>query len=492
MATRRAEMAHAFARGFAYAGLFISSPDSGTMKVTIIGAGRVGLVTGACLAELGNDVLCFDVDEVKIAMLDRGEPPIYEPGLSDVIVRNRAMGRLSFSTDPVQATAHGDVQFISVGAPPSVDGSVDLRYVLAAARSIGQHMRGFKVVIDKSTVPIGTADKVRDMIAEQLASRGADVPFAVVANPEFSKEGAAIEDFMRPDRIVIGCGEDTAGLRARGVIEQLYAPFNRNHQCTLFMDVRSAELTKYASNAMLATRISFMNELASLADCVGADIDSVRRGMGSDPRIGYSFLYAGCGYGGSRFPRDCQALMRTAAGYNVELSILASAESVNHRQRSVLLNKIRRHFEGALSGKRFAVWGLSFKPNTDDMREATSRLLIADLLRQGAVLSVYDPVAGERARDCLGKELDIESFARIEFSSDRDTALIGADALIILTEWKEFRSPDFEQMKVMLNDMLVFDGRNLYDPHVMKQNGWTYYTIGRDAALLKRCSGGAR
>ncbi|MDR6443980.1 UDPglucose 6-dehydrogenase [Paraburkholderia terricola] len=453
------------------------------MKVTIIGTGYVGLVTGACLAELGNDVLCLDVNEAKIAMLNNGQVPIYEPGLADVIERNREAGRLTFSTDVALAAAHGDIQFIAVGTPPDEDGSADLQYVLAAAKGIGKYMSAFKVIVDKSTVPVGTADKVRDAIAKELTARNADLPFAVVSNPEFLKEGAAIDDFMRPDRIVIGCDDDVSGLRARSLLEHLYAPFNRNHQRTLFMDVRSAEFTKYAANAMLATRISFMNEMANLADCVGADIENVRRGIGSDPRIGYSFLYAGCGYGGSCFPKDVQALIRTAAEYDMELNILASAEFVNERQKTVLFNKVRRHFGGELAGKRFAVWGLSFKPNTDDMREATSRRLIADLLRHGATLSVYDPVATEEARHCLSTDLNAESFSRIEFSHDRDAALVGADALVILTEWKEFRSPDFEQMKVALNDTLIFDGRNLYDPHAMREAGWAYYTIGRDAAL---------
>ncbi|MFM0113473.1 UDP-glucose dehydrogenase family protein [Paraburkholderia nemoris] len=452
------------------------------MKVTIIGTGYVGLVTGACLAELGNDVLCLDVDEAKIAMLNNGQIPIYESGLANVIDRNREAGRLAFSTDVAEAAAHGDIQFIAVGTPPDEDGSADLQYVIAAAENIGKYMNGFKVIVDKSTVPVGTAGKVHAAIAGELALRKADLPFAVVSNPEFLKEGAAIEDFMRPDRIVIGCDEDVSGLRARSLLEQLYAPFNRNHQRTLFMDVRSAEFTKYAANAMLATRISFMNEMANLADCVGADIENVRRGIGSDPRIGYSFLYAGCGYGGSCFPKDVQALMRTAGEYDMELNIIASAEFVNERQKTVLFNKIRRHFGGALRGARFAMWGLSFKPNTDDMREATSRRLIADLLRHGAALSVYDPVALEEARRCLRDDLDAESFARIEFSQDRDQALVGADALVILTEWKEFRSPDFDQMKLALNDTLIFDGRNLYDPHAMREAGWVYYTIGRDAA----------
>ncbi|BCZ85694.1 UDP-glucose 6-dehydrogenase 2 (plasmid) [Paraburkholderia terrae] len=454
------------------------------MKVTIVGTGYVGLVTGACLSELGNDVLCLDVNAAKIELLNSGSVPIYEPGLADIIARNREAGRLKFSTDVAEAAAHGVIQFIAVGTPPDEDGSADLQHVLTAARNIGRHMTGFKVIVDKSTVPVGTADKVRQAIVCELAERNVDAPFSIVSNPEFLKEGAAVEDFMRPDRIVIGCDSDVDGLRAKSLVEQLYAPFNRNHQRTLFMDVRSAEFTKYAANAMLATRISFMNELANLADRVGVDIESVRQGIGSDPRIGYSFLYAGCGYGGSCFPKDVQALMRTAAEYDMEMNILASAEYVNERQKAVLFNKIKRHFNGDLRNRRFAVWGLAFKPNTDDMREATSRRLIADLLHAGASVSVYDPVALNEARHCLEADLDAAAYARIQFSGDRDDALLAADALVILTEWKEFRSPDFEQMKVVLNNMLVFDGRNLYDPRVMKESGWTYFTIGRDAARM--------
>jgi len=452
------------------------------MKVTIVGTGYVGLVTGACLAELGNDVLCLDVDAGKIDQLNGGGVPIYEPGLSEVIARNRDAGRLTFSTDVAKAVAHGDIQFIAVGTPPDEDGSADLQYVLAAARSIGQHMNTFKVIVDKSTVPVGTADKVRGVISTELATRGSDTSFAVVSNPEFLKEGAAVEDFMRPDRIVLGYDSDVAGLRAKSLMEQLYAPFNRNHQRTLCMDVRSAEFTKYAANAMLATRISFINELANLADRVGADIEYVRRGIGSDPRIGYSFLYAGCGYGGSCFPKDVQALMHTANENGMELNILASVEYVNTLQKTVLFDKIKRHFGNALDGKHFAIWGLAFKPNTDDMRAAASRQLIAALIDGGASVSVYDPVALDEGRRSLAADLGPDKYERISFAKERDAALRSADALVILTEWKEFRSPDFEQMKEALNDTVVFDGRNLYDPTVMRDSGWTYYTIGRDAA----------
>ncbi|QCP54116.1 UDP-glucose/GDP-mannose dehydrogenase family protein [Trinickia violacea] len=452
------------------------------MKVTIVGTGYVGLVTGACLAELGNDVLCLDVDSVKIDQLNNGVVPIYEPGLSDVIERNREAGRLRFSTDIPEAVAHGDIQFIAVGTPPDEDGSADLQYVLAAARGIARHMNTFTVIVNKSTVPVGTADKVRDIVMRELAVRGVESQFTVVSNPEFLKEGAAVEDFLRPDRIVIGCDLDVPGLRAKSLLEQLYAPFNRNHQRTLFMDVRSAEFTKYAANAMLATRISFINELANLADRVGADIEQVRQGIGSDPRIGYSFLYAGCGYGGSCFPKDVRALMHTAGEQGMELNILASAEFVNEQQKMVLFDKIRHHFDHSLEGKHFAVWGLAFKPNTDDMRQATSRALIAELLRARATVSVYDPVALDEARRTLADDLDPDSYEGIRFSRDRDATLQGADALVILTEWKEFKSPDFAHMKATLKNTVVFDGRNLYDPVSMKKEGWTYYTIGRDAA----------
>lgn len=451
------------------------------MKVTIVGSGYVGLVTGACVAELGNHVLCLDVDQAKIDLLNNGGVPIYEPGLSEVITRNRVAGRLEFTTDVEHAVAHGEIQFIAVGTPPDEDGSADLQYVLAAARNIGKYMNEFKVIVDKSTVPVGTADKVRGAVANELAMRGVDTPFAVVSNPEFLKEGAAVEDFMRPDRIVIGHDSDVEGLRAKSLMEQLYAPFNRNHQRTLHMDVRSAEFTKYAANAMLATRISYMNELANLADRVGADIEQVRRGIGSDPRIGYSFLYAGCGYGGSCFPKDVQALIRTANHNGMQLKVLTAVEEVNNRQKTVLLDKIRQHFNGNLEGKRFAVWGLAFKPNTDDMRAATSRLLIAALVRSGASVSAYDPVALDEAQYRLAEDLGPDDFERVRFTRERDSALNDADALIILTEWKEFRCPDFSGMKSMLKQPVVFDGRNLYEPATMRSNGWAYYTIGRDA-----------
>jgi UDPglucose 6-dehydrogenase len=453
------------------------------MKVTIVGTGYVGLVTGACLAELGNDVLCLDLDMAKIDGLTRGDIPIYEPGLGDIIDRNCGAGRLRFSTDIEEAVAHGDIQFIAVGTPGEEDGSADLQYVLNAAGNIARYMTSFKVIVDKSTVPVGTADKVRAVIEAELATRGIETQFAVVANPEFLKEGAAVEDFMRPDRIVIGCDDDVPALRAKSLMEQLYAPFNRNHQRILFMDVRSAEFTKYAANAMLATRISFINELANLADRVGADIEQVRRGIGSDPRIGYSFLYAGCGYGGSCFPKDVRALIRIADEYDMKLSILASAESVNERQKKVLIEKIQQHFGQDIGRRHFAIWGLAFKPNTDDMRHAASRTLIVDLLRAGASVSVYDPAALDEARQRLADDVGVDAYERICFCEEPNQALQKADALVIVTEWKEFRSPDFEQIKASLSEMVIFDGRNLYDPAVMKRDGWIYHTIGRNAVI---------
>ncbi|WP_456281725.1 UDP-glucose/GDP-mannose dehydrogenase family protein [Cupriavidus sp. JZ107] len=455
------------------------------MKVTIIGSGYVGLVTGACLAELGNDVFCLDVDEEKIALLNDGGVPIYEPGLKDLIQRNREAGRLVFSTDVAAAVDHADVQFIAVGTPPDEDGSADLQYVLAAARNIGRHMTGFKIVVDKSTVPVGTGDRVAAVIREELAARGLeDLQFSVVSNPEFLKEGAAVEDFMRPDRIVLGCNNDAAGRHAKAIMRALYAPFNRNHERTFYMDVRSAEFTKYAANSMLATRISFMNELANLADEVGADIELVRLGIGSDPRIGYSFLYAGAGYGGSCFPKDVQALMRTAAGSGKAMRVLEAVEAVNEAQKRVLGDKVVRRFGEDLSGRTFAIWGLAFKPNTDDMREAPSRVLARELVSRGASLRVHDPVAMQEARRALAQDLaGIEGgFARVTFCDAQMETLDGADALAIVTEWKVFRSPDFAQIRRRLKTPVVFDGRNLYEPAAMQEAGIEYHAIGRPAA----------
>ncbi len=450
------------------------------MKITIIGTGYVGLVTGACLAELGNDVFCLDVDQRKIDLLNSGGIPIHEPGLGDIVARNRRTGRLKFSTDVAASVAHGEIQFIAVGTPPDEDGSADLQYVLSAARNIGRYMHGFKVVVDKSTVPVGTADKVRAAIQAELNVRSGLEKFSVVSNPEFLKEGAAVEDFMRPDRIVIGCDHTVEGQHAHAVMKQLYMPFNRNHERTFWMDVRSAEFTKYAANAMLATRISFMNELANLADKVGADIEAVRHGIGSDPRIGYSFLYAGCGYGGSCFPKDVQALERTARDYGQDLLILRAVEAVNDNQKYILGRKIVERFGEDLTGKHFALWGLAFKPNTDDMREASSRVLLQELLERGASVAVYDPVAMREAKRVLS--LDFEStdkLSRIRFAEDPADALSGADALAIVTEWKTFRSPDFEQLKQLLKTPIIFDGRNLFEPDLMADAGFEYHGIGR-------------
>jgi UDPglucose 6-dehydrogenase len=455
------------------------------MKITIIGTGYVGLVTGACLAELGNDVFCLDVDQKKIDLLNNGGIPIHEPGLEEVVARNRAAGRLHFSTDVAASVAHGVLQFIAVGTPPDEDGSADLQYVLAAARGIGRHMDGFKVVVDKSTVPVGTADRVAAAIREELSARGAGAEFSVVSNPEFLKEGAAVEDFMRPDRIVIGHDDTHGGQRARELMKLLYAPFNRNHERTYWMDVRSAEFTKYAANAMLATRISFMNELANLADQVGADIEAVRHGIGSDPRIGHSFLYAGAGYGGSCFPKDVQALERTARQYDQELLILRAVEAVNDRQKQVLGQKVVGRFGADLSGKHFAVWGLAFKPNTDDMREAPARVLLRELIERGATVAVHDPVAMAEAKRVLALDLGADELARIRFADGPMDALDGAEALVIVTEWKAFRSPDFEQIKARLVNPVIIDGRNLFEPDLMTEAGIEYHGIGRSVLTRK-------
>jgi len=455
------------------------------MKITIIGTGYVGLVTGACLAELGNDVFCLDVDANKIALLNGGGIPIHEPGLAEVVARNRAAGRLQFSTDVAASVAHGALQFIAVGTPPDEDGSADLQYVLAAARNIGRHMTGFKVIIDKSTVPVGTADRVGAVVAAEIAASGSGATFSVVSNPEFLKEGAAVEDFMRPDRIVIGHDSGTDGLRARELLKKLYAPYNRNHERTFWMDVRSAEFTKYAANAMLATRISFMNELANLADKVGVDIEAVRHGIGSDPRIGHSFLYAGAGYGGSCFPKDVQALERTARQYDQELFILRAVEAVNERQKQVLGKKVVASFGSDLTGRHFAVWGLAFKPDTDDMREAPARVLLRELIERGASVAVYDPVAMAEARRVLALDLNADQLAQVRFAASPMDALDDADALVIVTEWKAFRSPDFEQIKARLKQPIVFDGRNLFEPEQMAESGIEYHGIGR-SVLTRR------
>ena len=439
------------------------------MKITVIGTGYVGLVSGTCLAEVGNDVLCLDLDAEKIRILNSGGLPIHEPGLQEMVTRNRAAGRLRFTTDVAEAVAHGLLQFIAVGTPPDEDGSADLQYVIAAARSIGRHMDGYRAIVDKSTVPVGTADRVRSAVAEELAARGVKTEFSVVSNPEFLKEGAAVEDFMRPDRIIVGAEDG----RAIELMRQLYAPFQRSHSRLIVMDVHSAELTKYAANAMLATRISFMNELANLAEKLGADIELVRQGIGADPRIGYQFLYPGCGYGGSCFPKDVQALNRAARDAGGALRVLGAVEEANEFQQGVLGRKILGRLGEDLSGRRFALWGLAFKPNTDDMREAPSRRVIADLLARGASVCAYDPVAMDEARRIFGAE------PRMAYAESPMAALDGADALVIVTEWKEFRSPDFGEMKRRLKAPLVFDGRNLYDPSQMRAAGIEYFAIGR-------------
>jgi UDPglucose 6-dehydrogenase len=439
------------------------------LKITMIGTGYVGLVSGACLAEVGNDVLCFDVDARKIGVLNDGGIPIHEPGLAEMVARNRAGGRLRFTTDARESVAHGRIQFIAVGTPPDEDGSADLQHVVAAARTIGRHMTSHRIVVDKSTVPVGTADAVRGAIAAALAERGATVPFTVVSNPEFLKEGAAVEDFMRPDRVVIGSDDE----ETTRIMRALYAPFQRNHERLIVMDVRSAELTKYAANAMLATRISFMNEMANLAERLGADIEHVRRGIGSDPRIGYHFLYPGVGYGGSCFPKDVKAVIKTAKDAGLDLQVLQAVERTNEAQKRVLPAKIQQRFGANLSGRRFALWGLAFKPNTDDMREAPSRVLIAELLARGASVCAYDPAAMPEARRVFGNE------PRIAYADSPIAAAQGGDALVIVTEWKEFRSPDFEGLKARLKQPVIFDGRNLYEPELVRGAGFEYFPIGR-------------
>ncbi|WP_454830617.1 UDP-glucose dehydrogenase family protein [Pseudoxanthomonas wuyuanensis] len=447
------------------------------MRVAIFGTGYVGLVTGTCLAEVGHDVFCVDIDEAKVDGLNRGVIPIYEPGLEAMVKANHAAGRLRFTTDAAQAIGHGEIVFIAVGTPPDEDGSADLQYVLAVARTIGRHLQRPTVVVGKSTVPVGTADKVRSAIAGELEARGAAIAFDVVSNPEFLKEGDAVNDCMRPDRIVIGSDNHEAVEKLR----RLYAPFNRNHERIVAMDVRSAELTKYAANAMLATKISFMNEIANIAERVGADIEHVRHGIGSDPRIGWHFIYPGAGYGGSCFPKDVQALARTADQYRYEARLLNAVEAVNEAQKGHLFELIQRHYDQGedegVRGKTFAVWGLAFKPNTDDMREASSRRLLAQLWEAGARVRAYDPEAGEEARRIFGERDDLV------FCDSATAALQDADALAVVTEWKQFRSPDFGQLKSALRDAVVFDGRNLYEPSEVEAAGIAYYGIGRGRSL---------
>lgn len=441
------------------------------MRITIFGTGYVGLVTGTCLADVGNHVLCIDVDADKVERLNAGEVPIFEPGLDELVALNRREGRLRFTTDAPEAVAHGGVIFIAVGTPPDEDGSADLRHVLAVARTIGENLERPAVVLNKSTVPVGTADRVRAVIAAELERRGADIDFDVASNPEFLKEGAAVEDFNRPDRIIVGAErEDTiATLRA------LYAPFNRNHDRLLVLDTRSAELAKYAANSLLATKISFMNEIAGVAERVGADVENVRRGIGSDPRIGWHFIYAGAGYGGSCFPKDVRALSATAREAGVAPELLTAVESVNDRQKHVLFEKIRSHYRGALKGRRFALWGLAFKPQTDDMREAPSRALMEALWEAGASVTAYDPAAAPVVRRIYGERDDLRL---VDMPED---VLEGADALIVITEWHVFRSPDFELLRERLDAPVIFDGRNLYDPAYLARLGFTYYGIGRGA-----------
>ena len=439
------------------------------MKITVFGSGYVGLVTGACLAEVGNQVMCMDVDQHKIDQLNAGIIPIYEPGLEEMIKTHQAEGRLHFTTDVKQAVDFGLFQFIAVGTPPDEDGSADLKYVLAVARSIAEHMQDYKIIIDKSTVPVGTADKVKAVVTQTLAERQQTLEFDVVSNPEFLKEGSALDDFMKPDRIIIG----TDNPRTAELLKALYAPFNRSRERVITMDIRSAELTKYAANAMLATKISFMNELANLAERLGADIEQVRHGIGSDSRIGYSFIYPGCGYGGSCFPKDVKALERTARemGYHAEL--LSAVENVNDRQKQRLFEKISHHYPHGITGKTFALWGLAFKPNTDDMREAPSRVLLEALLAAGATVQAYDPEALSEARRIYGDR------DNLHYCASQAETLINSDALVIVTEWKQFRSPDFEALSQHLQDKVIFDGRNMYEPKLVRQHGLQYYAIGR-------------
>ena len=441
------------------------------MKISIFGTGYVGLVSGACLAEVGHNVVCTDVDPVKIEKLKTGILPIWEPGLEELVERNVLERRLHFTTDAAHAVQHGQVQIIAVGTPSDEDGSADLQYVLAVAETIAHHMQDYKVIVNKSTVPVGTADKMQDSAEQVLAVRGVNISFDVVSNPEFLKEGAAINDFLKPDRIIIG----TESERARDLMHELYEPFNRNHERTIFMDVRSAELTKYAANAMLATKISFMNEMANLSERLGADIEEVRKGIGSDPRIGYNFIYPGCGYGGSCFPKDVKALAQTAQQVGYDAQLLQAVEKINDIQKTTLFSKLAAHFGGKsqLGGKKIAVWGLAFKPNTDDMREAPSRTLIEALWASGAIVQAYDPVAMKEAERIYGKQ------AGLSLCVDKYAALQGADALVICTEWQQFRVPDFAKMVTRMRSKVIVDGRNLYHPQNLQAEGWIYFSVGR-------------
>ncbi len=439
------------------------------MNITVVGTGYVGLVSGTCLAEVGNHVLCIDIDQSKIDRLNSGEIPIYEPGLEDLVKKNVQEGRLSFSSDIKQGVDYGSIIFIAVGTPPDEDGSADLKHVLAVASDIGKHMNDYRVVVTKSTVPVGTADKVKHAVNAALEEKGSTTSFSVVSNPEFLKEGAAVDDFLKPDRIVVGAEDE----RAIEMMRELYAPFNRNHERTIIMDIRSAEMTKYAANAMLATKISFMNEMANLAELLGADIENVRHGIGADPRIGYYFIYPGCGYGGSCFPKDVQALHRTAKSVGYDAQILDAVEAVNKRQKSVIVEKIIKQFGNDLTGKKFAVWGLAFKPETDDMREAPSRTIIEALWQRGATVAAYDPVAEEEVERIYGKRDDLA------LVSDPYDALDGADAMIVVTEWKVFRSPDLDTMMSRMKTPIIFDGRNIFQPASVRKAGFEYFGIGR-------------
>ena len=439
------------------------------MKITIFGSGYVGLVTGACFAEVGNDVLCVDIDEEKISRLKQGEIPIYEPGLEDMVVDNAREGRLQFTSDPAEGVAFGLFQFIAVGTPPDEDGSADLRHVLSVAKTIGSNMEDYRIIVDKSTVPVGTADLVSEQVRSAMEERGVSIDYDVVSNPEFLKEGDAISDFMKPERIIVGVDNP----RTKELLRSLYAPFNRSHERFIAMDVRSAELTKYAANAMLATKISFMNEIANIAERVGADVEAVRHGIGSDSRIGFSFIYPGVGYGGSCFPKDVQALEKTAVKYGYDARILQAVEAVNNDQKVSLVEKMKGHFGSELEGKTIALWGLAFKPNTDDMREAPSRRVLEELWAAGASVRAYDPVAMDEAQRIYGERADLKLVETLE------DALKGADALAVVTEWRVFRSPDFEVIKQELTNPVIFDGRNIYNPDLMEQLGITYYSIGR-------------
>ncbi|GAB58333.1 UDP-glucose dehydrogenase family protein [Rheinheimera nanhaiensis] len=445
------------------------------MKVTVFGIGYVGLVQAAVLAEVGHHVVCVDIDEHKVAQLRQGVIPIYEPGLAPLVEDNIKAGRLEFTTDAAVGVEHGEVQFIAVGTPPDEDGSADLKYVLAVAKTIAQYLNHSTVVIDKSTVPVGTADKVRLMIKAELDRRGVDIAFDVVSNPEFLKEGAAVADCMRPDRIIVGTYDD----KPKDVIRELYEPFNRNHEKLIFMDVRSAELTKYAANCMLATKISFMNEMANLAELLGADIEAVRKGIGSDPRIGYHFIYPGCGYGGSCFPKDVQALIRTAEQNGYQPNILHAVENVNNKQKQRLPQLVHQHFGSDLTGRTFALWGLSFKPKTNDVREASSRVLMEQLWQAGASVQAFDPEAMEEIQRIYGVR------DNLTLVGTKEAALKNADALIICTEWQQFKAPDFDMIKQQLKQAVIFDGRNLYEPERMARKGFSYYAIGRGESVRK-------